>query len=102
MAGRRANADSPIATALRAAGRPLRLDILFAVQAAGSLSPSAFARANDATLRESAYHFRALRDGELIALEELRVGAGAAEHHYALTPLGAELTRILPRLERAA
>src|ERR687893_430316 len=96
------HADPRIATALRAAGRPLRLDILFALSTAGSLSPSAFAKAHGATLRESAYHFRALRDGDLIALEELRFGAGAAEHHYALTPLGAELTRMLPRLERSA
>lgn len=91
-----------MAAALRAAGRPLRLEILFALKGAGSMSPSGFARSNGATLRESAYHFRALREADLIALEELRLSSGAAEHHYALTPLGAELTRILPRLQRAA
>lgn len=94
--------DPRVAAALRAAGRPLRLDILFALKAAGSLTPSGFARTHGATLRESSYHFRALREGELIALEELRFTAGAAEHHYVLTPLGRELTRVLPRLERAA
>ena len=99
MAGSRA--DPRVATALRAAGRPLRLDILSAIRSAGALSPSAFARAHGATLRASAYHFRALHDVELIALSELRFTAGAAEHHYALTPLGEELARMLPRLTRA-
>ena len=95
------HADPRLAAALRAAGRPLRLDILFAISTAGPLSPSAFARENGATLRASAYHFRALREGELITLEELRFTAGSTEHHYGLTPLGAELARLLPRLERA-
>jgi hypothetical protein len=101
MAGRRA--DPRVAVALRAAGHPLRLDILASLQSDGPTSPSGFARTHDfASLRESAYHFRALRDGELIALEEARQARGAIEHRYVLTPLGTALTEVLPRLGRAA
>jgi DNA-binding transcriptional ArsR family regulator len=101
MAGRQA--DPRVAVALRAAGHPLRLDILQSLAADGPTSPSRFARAHGAaTLRESAYHFRALRDGDLIKLDEVRLGSGAIEHRYDLTPLGIALTQILPRLSRAA
>ncbi|HEX8207386.1 MAG TPA: hypothetical protein VF587_15090 [Solirubrobacteraceae bacterium] len=92
-----------MAVALRAAGHPLRLDILFSLADDGPTSPSGFVRRRPgATLRESAYHFRALSKGELIALDEVRLGSGAVEHHYALTPLGTALTKALPRLERSA
>ena len=96
-------ADTRVAVALRTAGLPLRLDILVAISSRGPLSPSGFARRHDtATLRESAYHFRALRDAGLIDLEEVRMAGGTAEHHYVLTPLARVLVRALPRLRRAA
>ena len=44
----------------------------------------------------------ALRDGELIALDEVLLGSGAVEHRYSLTELGSALTQVLPRLTRAA
>jgi hypothetical protein len=101
MARRRA--DPRLAGALRAAGHPLRLAILLALKNDGPTSPSGFARADDsASLGRSAYHFRALAEGELIALEGTRTARGAIEHRYVLTPLGSALIEVLPRLARAA
>ncbi len=101
MAGGRA--DPRVAAALKAAGHPLRVDVLRALAAGGALSPSGFARRHDGvTLRESAYHFRALRESGLIVLDEVVHAAGAVEHRYVLTPLGRALTRAVPSLERAA
>jgi DNA-binding transcriptional ArsR family regulator len=95
-------ADTRVAGALRTAGLPLRLDILVALSRR-PLSPSGFTRMHEtATLRESAYHFRALRDAGLIALVEVRMAGGTAEHSYVLTPLAEALVRALPRLRRAA
>lgn len=92
-----------MAVALRAAGHPLRLDILLSLAGEGPTSPSGFVRRHtNASLRESAYHFRALSKGELIALDEVRLGSGAVEHRYVLTPLGRSLTKVLPRLEQSA
>jgi DNA-binding transcriptional ArsR family regulator len=91
-----------VAVALRAAGHPLRIDILVSLADKGPTSPSGFARAHrNASLRESAYHFRALRNGDLIALDEALLGSGAVEHRYVLTPMGRALTKMLPRLSRA-
>jgi DNA-binding transcriptional ArsR family regulator len=95
--------DPRLATALRTAGVPVRLAILRAIDSRDALSPSGYARTDDdTTLREAAYHFRALRDAELIVLDELRVEGGAAEHRYVLSPLAQALVRALPRLEQAA
>ena len=77
--------------------------ILRAVAARRPLSPSGFVQGGGAaTLREAAYHFRALRDAGLIVLEEVRLTAGAAEHCYVLTPLGEALVGMLADLEAAA
>jgi DNA-binding transcriptional ArsR family regulator len=92
-----------IASALRAAGVPLRLEILKVVGRNGPLSPSELVAtgATGASLREAAYHFRALRDANLIVLDELRTTGGAAQHIYVLSPLGTALVEALPGLERA-
>lgn len=100
MAGR---PDPRLAAALRSAGVPVRLAILRAIASNGALSPSGFARDDgETTLREAAYHFRALRDADLIVLDQLRVEGGAAEHCYVLSPLAHALVKALPRLEKAA
>jgi hypothetical protein len=93
-----------VATALRVAGMPLRLEILKVIGRDGPVSPSELVRrgGTGATLREAAYHFRALRDVELIVLDELRTAGGAAQHLYVLSPLGRALVDALPKLERAA
>ena len=95
--------DPRLAAALRTSGVPVRLAILQAIAAHGALSPSGFVRIDpETTLREAAYHFRALRDAELIVLDQLRVEGGAAEHCYVLSPLARALVKALPRLEQAA
>ena len=95
--------DPRLAAALRTAGVPVRLAILEAIADRGPMSPSGFAKADRrTTLREAAYHFRALRDAELIVLDELRMASGAAEHCYVLSPLARALVKALPRLAQAA
>ena len=93
-----------VATAMRVAGVPVRLEILRAVAAHGRLSPSRYVESGDAglTLREAAYHFRYLRDGELIVLEQLVTTGGTAQHFYALSPVGRALVKALPALARGA
>ena len=93
-----------VATALRAVGIPLRLEILRVVGKHGPLSPSELVQRGDtsATLREAAYHFRALRDAELLVLDELRTTGGTVQHLYVLSPLAKELVKALPALVRAS
>ena len=97
------SSDERIAAALKSLSVPIRLQILRAIAAEPPLSPSGFIRTREAvTLREAAYHFRALRDAGLIGLDDVRLTAGAAEHRYALTPLGGAVVQALPHLEAAA
>ncbi|HEX8120793.1 MAG TPA: helix-turn-helix domain-containing protein [Solirubrobacteraceae bacterium] len=91
-----------VAAGLRVAGVALRLQILRAVGADGPLSPSQFAAAAGRSLRESAYHFRYLREADLVALEHIEASAGTAQHFYELSPLGKALVQALPRFEQAA
>jgi DNA-binding transcriptional ArsR family regulator len=91
-----------VAAGLRVAGVPLRLEILRAVAGDGPTSPSQFAKGAGRTLRESAYHFRYLRDADLLGLDHVEASAGTAQHFYRLSPLGQELVAALPRLVRAA
>ncbi|HEX8087063.1 MAG TPA: helix-turn-helix transcriptional regulator [Solirubrobacteraceae bacterium] len=93
-----------VAKALKIAGVPLRLDILLALARSGILSPSRYVAASDGalSLREASYHFRYLRDAGLIVLDHVETGGGTAQHFYDVSPLGAELVRALPALERAA
>ncbi len=92
-----------VAGAIRVAGVPLRLQILRTVAANGPLSPSRFADGNDdVSLREAAYHFRYLRDGELLVLAELQTTGGTAQHFYKLTAIGRALVNALPAFEKAA
>jgi hypothetical protein len=104
MAGGRDETLDRVATAIRIAGVPLRLAILRAIAGAGPLSPSQFVTGSegDVTLREAAYHFRYLRDGELIVLDQVETTGGTAQHFYALSPVGRAVVRALPSLERAA
>ena len=95
------SARDRVAAGIRIAGVPLRLEILCSVAEQGSLSPSQFAQAGGASLRESAYHFRYLRDGELIVLDNVETGGGTAQHFYRLSPLGRALVDALPKLESA-
>jgi DNA-binding transcriptional ArsR family regulator len=93
-----------IAAALRAAGAPLRLSILTEVGRHGPISPSEIVQRGDtgASLREAAYHFRALRDAGLLVLDEVRTTGGTAQHLYVLSPVGEAIVRMLPQLTRAA
>jgi hypothetical protein len=105
MAGRREQgALDRVAAAIRVAGVPERLAILRLISTHGPTSPSGYAEQSDGetTLREAAYHFRYLRDAELILLHELRTTGGTAQHFYVLSPVAAALVGVLPRLERAA
>ena len=90
-----------VAAGIRIAGVPLRLEIMCRLAEQGSLSPSQFAQSGAASLRESAYHFRYLRDGGLILLENVETGGGTAQHFYRLSPLGRALVDALPKLESA-
>ena len=93
-----------VATAIRIAGVPIRLEILRAIRDRGPLSPSRYVDATDGALnlREAAYHFRYLRDGGLIVLDQLETSGGTAQHFYALSPVGRAVVRSLPALVRAA
>ena len=93
-----------VAAAIRVAGVPVRLEILRAIDARGPLSPSRYAELPDSTLtlREAAYHFRYLRDGSLIVLDEVETTGGTAQHFYALSPVGRAVVKALPALARAA
>jgi DNA-binding transcriptional ArsR family regulator len=93
-----------VTAVLRAAAVPERLRILRAVAAEGPLSPSGYVEAHrDATtLRETAYHFRHLRDGHALVLHEVRATGGTAQHFYVVSETGRALLRALPALERAA
>jgi len=104
MAGRRADgALERVAAAIRVAGVPERLAILRLIRSRGPTSPSGYADQSDGatSLREAAYHFRYLRDAELVVLHELRTTGGTAQHFYVLSPLADALVGVLPRLERA-
>ena len=93
-----------LAHALRAAGAPLRLSILKQVGKHGPLSPSELVQRGDtgATLREAAYHFRALRTAGLLVLDEVRTTGGTAQHLYVLSPIAEAIVKMLPQLARAA
>ncbi|HEV2812012.1 MAG TPA: helix-turn-helix domain-containing protein [Solirubrobacteraceae bacterium] len=90
-----------VAAAIRVAGIPLRLEILRMMRERRRLSPSQFAAGGGATLRESAYHFRHLRDGGLIVLHDVETSGGTAQHFYALSPMGRAVVGVLPRLAKA-
>ena len=105
MAGRPDDAAlERVATAMRIAGVPARIEILRAIGARGPLSPSRYVDAADGglTLREAAYHFRYLRDAGLIRLDKLETSGGTAQHFYALSAVGRAVVRALPSLVRAA
>ena len=103
MAGSREDGTlERVAAAIRVAGVPERLAILRLIGARGPTSPSVYADQSQGTsLREAAYHFRYLRDAELVVLHELRTTGGTAQHFYVLSPLAKQLVAALPRLERA-
>ncbi|HEX2087995.1 MAG TPA: hypothetical protein VHF89_20070 [Solirubrobacteraceae bacterium] len=83
---------------------PIRLEILRTMTRSGRpLSPSGWVQETDVDvgLREAAYHFRYLRDAELIVLDEVRTDGGTAQHFYVPTAIGRALVDALPRFERA-
>lgn len=93
-----------VASALRVAGVPVRLGILRVLAEHGPLSPSDLAQRDDtdATLREAAYHVRAMRTGGLITLHDVLMDGGTARHLYVASPLGRAIVDALPALERAS
>ena len=95
--------DDGVARALRVAGQPARLAILRVLAEDGPMSPADVAHDDAAgvSLREAAYHFRALRGGGLIVLDEVVMEGGTARHLHVISPLGRALVEVLPALERS-
>lgn len=103
MAGRLdPHALDRVAAGMRVAGVRQRLEILAAVAERGAMSPSEFALQSTANLREAAYHFRSLRDGQLVSLRNMTTSGGTVQHFYELTPLGQTLVDALPALAEVA
>jgi DNA-binding transcriptional ArsR family regulator len=96
-----ARVHQAVADALRVSGVPRRLEILRTIAAGGPLSPSVFGRDSGTPLRESAYHFRFLRDAGLLVLARVELSSGTAQHFYDLGPVARGIVEALPALERA-
>jgi DNA-binding transcriptional ArsR family regulator len=72
---------------LRMVLHPIRYEILRAVEEHGQRSPVQFSQ-NGSKVENVAYHFRVLRDAELLCVAKETQTRGAIEHHYRLTEAG--------------
>lgn len=76
------------ATLAKALSHPDRLRFLAGLEAAGELSPRAFAERSGVPLGTVSYHVRTLRGAGLVRQSRTAQRRGAIEHFYVLTPLG--------------
>jgi hypothetical protein len=70
----------------KALSHPLRVQILQVLHREKASSPNRYRRASGVDLNLVAYHFRVLRDFELIEVVETIPKRGATEHIYSLAP----------------
>jgi DNA-binding transcriptional ArsR family regulator len=76
------SADGVDATALKALGHPLRMELLTFIAEHGEASPVEMSRALDRPLATVSHHTRVLRDAGYVELARTEPRRGAVEHYY--------------------
>ena len=76
------SADGVDATALKALGHPLRMQLLTFIAEHGEASPVEMSRALDRPLATVSHHTRVLRDAGYVELARTEPRRGAVEHYY--------------------